>query len=495
MQYKIEEQKKIIFTALLCVLALFANSQKNSEDRPNIIIIMTDDMGKETVGAHGGLDYKTPNLDRLASEGMKFENCFAQPLCTPSRVKIMTGKYNFRNYEKFGLLPKTEVTFGNVLQEAGYNTCIVGKWQLGGKHQDILNFGWDEYCLNNGVKPQNPKDKPYRKGKERYWENKNVVANGEYYKTSERYGPDMMNEYARNFISKKRKKPFFLYYPMMLPHNPWAPTPFSNDGDKSGEKVSEVRYFKDNIEYIDHLVGNIIKTLEKTGQRDNTIIMFTGDNGTGYAVPVTAPSTTIKRVISVTGSRHDEVVRLPGEQSVLLKRKKKDVYVEGPITKATYGDIPGRKDDMRRDGTNVPMIVDWAKYRSIYNQKGHSYEDLIDFSDFFATVIDAAGVKTDSEIDGISFLPRLKGEAVNSRDFVFCHYWFFGRDPKKAKDAIHNAHYKLYSDGSFYNVKEDPNEEHKLNVNQLTTKEEKAYQHLKKSYSKVRGTTIPVKKV
>ncbi len=487
--------KQYFLVIILSLTIINSKAQNGNDSRPNIIIIMADDMGKETVGAHGGLDYKTPHLDKLASEGLKFNNCFAQPLCTPSRVKIMTGKYNFRNYVRFGLLPKSEKTFGNILQDAGYNTCIVGKWQLGGAHDDILNFGWDEYCLTNGVEPKDPKDKPYRKGKERYWYNKSVIANGVYYQTKEDYGPDMMNEYARNFISKKRKKPFFLYYPMMLPHSPWGPTPYSTGGDKSGEMVCEVKYFKDNIEYIDHLVGNIIKTLDETGQRDNTIIMFTGDNGTGYAVQVTASSKDIKRVISTTGDRHDEVVRLPGEASVLLNWKKQKVYIEGPITKTTYGEIPGRKDDMRRDGTNVPLIVDWGKYRLIYNKQGHDYNDLIDFSDFFATVIDIAQTKVDYPIDGVSFSSRLKGEGANNRNYVFCHYWFFGRNKEKAKDAIHNAHYKLYNDGSFYNIKNDPNEKIKLDFDRLSNQEKEIYNYLKNSYKELRGFTIPINKV
>ena len=112
-------------------------------ERPNIILIMTDDMGRECIEAHGGTSYKTPHLNGLAAQGLQINHCYSQPICTPSRVKIMTGKYNFRNYEGFGGLPKQEKTFGHALQDAGYKTCIVGKWQLGGNHQDILNFGFE----------------------------------------------------------------------------------------------------------------------------------------------------------------------------------------------------------------------------------------------------------------------------------------------------------------------------------------------------------------
>ena len=99
--------------------------------KPNIIMIMADDMGYETVGANGCDDYKTPNIDAMAKKGMRFTNAFANPICTPSRVKLMTGKANVRNYTFFGKLDRGQKTFGNYFRDAGYKTCISGKWQLG----------------------------------------------------------------------------------------------------------------------------------------------------------------------------------------------------------------------------------------------------------------------------------------------------------------------------------------------------------------------------
>ena len=115
--------------------------------RPNIILIMADDLGYECIGANGGTSYKTPVLDRLAAKGIRFEHCYSQPLCTPSRVQIMTGIYNVRNYVKFGLLDRNETTFGHMFQEAGYKTCVVGKWQLGSESDSAQHFGFDESCL------------------------------------------------------------------------------------------------------------------------------------------------------------------------------------------------------------------------------------------------------------------------------------------------------------------------------------------------------------
>jgi arylsulfatase A len=104
--------------------------EAHAGDRPNLILIMADDLGYEALGSNGGTTYQTPQLDQLASKGMRFTHCYSQPVCTPSRVKIMTGQSNARNYRAFGLLPAGELTFGNLLKDAGYQTCIAGKWQL-----------------------------------------------------------------------------------------------------------------------------------------------------------------------------------------------------------------------------------------------------------------------------------------------------------------------------------------------------------------------------
>ena len=137
---------------------LFSCSMEKDDDRPNIILIMADDMGYECLSCYGSTSYQTPVLDKLASEGIQFNQCISQPLCTPSRVKIMTGLYNYKNYDYFGHLSNDSYTFGNLLKDAGYATCIVGKWQLNGLayKEDLpywddknrpVDFGFDEYAL------------------------------------------------------------------------------------------------------------------------------------------------------------------------------------------------------------------------------------------------------------------------------------------------------------------------------------------------------------
>ena len=107
---------------------------------------MADDLGFECIKANGGESYETPNIDKLASEGLRFENCHSMPVCTPSRVQIMTGKYNIRNYARFGLLLRNQQTFGNFFKNAGYKTAIAGKWQLGREKDSPQHFGFEESC-------------------------------------------------------------------------------------------------------------------------------------------------------------------------------------------------------------------------------------------------------------------------------------------------------------------------------------------------------------
>ncbi len=200
-----------------------------ASDRPNVVLIMADDFGFECVTSNGGESYKTPNLDRMAAEGVRFENCHVQPLCTPTRVQMMTGIYNVRNYTRFGELDPKATTFGHLFQDAGYATGICGKWQLGYEDGLPRHFGFQESCLwqhtrrppryaNPGLE-YNAKPRDFHDGE---------------------YGPQLVNDWALGFIERHRKRPFFLYYPMILTHDPFQPTPDSGNWDPAaeGEKVN-----------------------------------------------------------------------------------------------------------------------------------------------------------------------------------------------------------------------------------------------------------------
>ena len=170
--------------------------------QPNVVLVMCDDMGYEGVSAYGSNTYQTPNLDRLATGGMLFRHCYSQPICTPSRVQIMTGQYNFRNYTKFGHLDTRQITFANLLQNAGYKTAVVGKWQLEGDGNKVRKFGFDEYCLWH-----------IDGRRSRYWEPRIVENDRLLDEVKHRYGPDIFTDYGVNFIHRHKDEPFLVVLP------------------------------------------------------------------------------------------------------------------------------------------------------------------------------------------------------------------------------------------------------------------------------------------
>ena len=387
---------------------------RQAQDRPNIVLIMADDLGFETMGSYGGTSYNTPNLDRLAANGARFEHCYAQPICTPSRVQIMTGQYNVRNYKKFGLLPRSEITFAHKLKEQGYATCIAGKWQLGTQKDAPQQFGFDEALLwqhtGSGRKHIDGKriDKRY--------ENPILEKNGatfEYHNGE--FAPDLMVDFIVDFIERKKDQPFLVYYPMILTHCPFMPTPQSEDWNPnsigSPTYKGDKRYFKDMVEYVDHLVGKIEAELDRQGLLENTYLIFTGDNGTDHPV----------------------VSMLNGQP------------------------FPGRKGRLTDGGTHVPLIA--SRPGKI---PANVHKDLIDFSDFLPTFCEIAGASTEPlTLDGRSFLPQLHGETGKPRDFVYCWY---NRDmqPGATQISARNQRYKLYASGAFYDVPNDQQETHPL---------------------------------
>ncbi|MCK5209422.1 MAG: sulfatase-like hydrolase/transferase, partial [Cyclobacteriaceae bacterium] len=276
----------IRYLTLLLILSIYGIHEvfaQSANQKPNIILIMADDMGYECLSSNGSLSYSTPELDKLAANGIRFTQCHSQPLCTPSRVKIMTGRYNSNNYIDFGYLDVKELTFGTILKDAGYKTMVAGKWQLNGvqtKEEGYTDtnrpnqFGFDEYCLwwltAKGSRFANPR----------------VVQNGELLETTiDDYGPDIVSDYITDFIERNREQPFFIYYPMLLVHSPFQPTPDSPEWDLPGKRTeNDNKYFKDMVEYTDKVVANIVNKLEELNLRDNTIVIFNGDNGTNSAI-------------------------------------------------------------------------------------------------------------------------------------------------------------------------------------------------------------------
>lgn len=376
--------------------------------RPNVILILADDLGFETIGANGGTSYKTPTLDKLAATGVRFEHCYVQPLCTPTRAQLMTGKYNVRNYVNFGELDPRAVTFGNLFKEAGYSTCMTGKWQLGRDSGLPKKFGFDEYCLWQHTR------RPPR------YANPGLEINGvEKDFSSGEYGPDLVNDYALDFISRHKDNPFFLYYPMMLTHSPYQPTPDSAAWDPRamGEGVNrEEQHFGDMVAYMDKLIGKLVAHLDQLGLRENTLVLFVGDNGTG------------------AGTRS-----MMGERVVI-----------------------GGKGSTTVAGMHVPLIANWPGQIAA----GKDCSDLVDSTDFLPTICQAAGVtiRADLQIDGKSFLPQLRGEKGTPRKWIYS--WYSPRGEGLREFAFNQRH-KLYRGGEFYDLAADVGELRPLSVDSL----------------------------
>ena len=192
--------------------------------QPNVLLIMADDVGIEGFGCYGGSSYETPHIDKLAEGGLRFTHAYSQPLCTPTRVQIMTGRYNHRNWSYFGILDPAEKTFGHLMKDAGYKTCISGKWQLQsydppdfpnaerrrGKGMRATQAGFDEHCLFHSWHTE---DKGSRYAGPTYYKNGKLITEGK-----DKYGPDVSVDFILDFMKRNREEPMFVYYPMALPH-------------------------------------------------------------------------------------------------------------------------------------------------------------------------------------------------------------------------------------------------------------------------------------
>lgn len=392
-----------ILTALLLTSLATLHA---AERKPNVVLILIDDFGYECVTTDGGESYKTPVMDSLAATGVRFEQCHVQPLCTPTRVQLMTGMSNRRNYTYFGHLDPSQKTFGNLLKQAGYATCITGKWQLSNDFAGPAHFGFDEYCLWQLNR---------RPGR---YKNPGLEINGKQLDyTKNEYGPDLVSDYALDFLQRKKDEPFFLYYPMMLTHSPYDATPDSEDYIDSKARKGKAKgpsgHFPDMVAYTDKLIGKLVAKLDELKLRDNTLILILGDNGTGKGTPS----------------------RFKGR------------------------DVLGGKGTTTMWGTHVPAIGNWPGHFA----SGKVCGDLIDSTDFLPTICEATGMQIPAElkIDGRSFLPQLRGEKGTPREWLYAWY-HRGGGPKATAEFAHDANFKLYTNGRFYAVEKDDNEKSPL---------------------------------
>ena len=398
----------------LCIATLLLGSIATSRGvpKPNIVLILADDVGCEPIGCYGGESFATPNIDALAKNGMKFEHCYSMPVCHPSRIALMTGRYPFRFKAGWGSFPKNEEkrSIGQVMKDAGYATAVAGKWQMTLLKKDLeqpYRMGFDQWSVfgwHEGARFHSPMI--YQNGKVR------EGLKGE-------YGPDLYVKFLSEFMesSQKEGKPFFAYYSMALAHDvtddlKWQ-VPYAPGKDRwmnYGEMITSM----------DEMVGKLLASMERLNLRENTLVLFTGDNGTAARSRL----------------RH------------FGKLGKKYEY-EKVVVRQNGRNVAGGKGLLNDRGTHVPLIANWPG--KIPPET--ACEDLVDFSDWLPTVaeIGRAELPKDVEFDGKSFAASFLGKKKSARTFAFS-------ESKGGQAFVRDQRHKLYANGKFYDISSDPEE-------------------------------------
>jgi len=388
--------RNIVQSIVIASIAITSviKAEEIKQAKPNVIFILADDLGIGSVGCYGADHFKTPNIDKLASSGIRFAHCYSSPLCGPSRALLLTGRYAFRtgmtsNQTGDLLKPANEIMIPTVLKQAGYVTAQVGKWaQLPLEPGD---WGFNEYMRFQGS------------GK--YW---NTQERAKFYTLNGKetrlldgeYLPDKMQEFAVDFITRHKDQPFFLYYPMSHVHAEILPTPDS----KPGTKDKNILY-QDNVAYMDKLVGKLVAELDRLHLREKTLIVFASDNGTARP---------FKEFCTIDGGKQ----------------------------------LSGCKATMLECGALVPMIASWPGT----TPAGKVSQDLVSFCDFFPTLAEVAGAKLPEAvtIDGKPITPILHGQPGGNslRDWIFVllgHHWY-----------DRETSWKLNQSGELFDMKNAP---------------------------------------
>lgn len=352
------------FGALVCA----AVASAATASKPNILFILADDLGIDGLSCYGSDVRKTPNIDRLAASGLRFETCYAAPLCGPSRCLLNTGRYAFRtggvtngSWRTGGPGAKSadEQPVAKLLKQAGYATGMAGKWRQVG--ESPREWGYDEYTTD-----------PTAGGW--YWRNTHEQNGREVTKPAGSYAPDEVHRFAIDFLQRHKDQSFFFYYSMHHVHTPIQHTPDSPKGAADGD----ARY-ADNIAYMDKQVGAVMAELERLGLREKTLLIFSGDNGTALDFPTP---------------------------------------IHGRM-------INGRKGTMLEGGSRVPFIASWPGV----TPAGKVSPDMLSFADPHATFLELAGITAPAgfKLDGRSFAPQLRGQPGSPREWAYAQlgkHWF-----------------------------------------------------------------------
>jgi arylsulfatase A-like enzyme len=357
------------------LVALCAADAPKPAARPNIVFMMADDLGWADVAFHGG-NAPTPQLDRLAREGLELAQHYVAPVCSPTRTGLMTGRcwsrFGVTNPQNERALPWDTVTLARALKSVGYDTCLTGKWHLGSlPEQGPNHFGFDHSygSLAGGVSPWNHR---YKKGPfTRTWQRDEKLIEEPGHVT------DLIAAEAVQWIESRGDGPFFLYVPFTAVHLPikeppeWlARVPDSIQGDVP-------RHYAACVMHLDDAVGRILAALEKTGRRDNTLVVFTSDNG------------------GSTAENND--LKYPDDNC--------------PNGKLTGNNAPwrGRKGDLYEGGTRVPTVVSWPN-----RVKPGQVDSPVEITDWMPTLCALAGYRAERDLkwDGTNIAPLLTRHAA-----------------------------------------------------------------------------------
>ncbi len=420
-----------VLALLVClVCAPIAQAQDAARDRqPNIVFILLDNVGKDWIRCYGSQENETPNIDRLCYTGMKFRNFYVTPVCSTTRTMLLTGRFPFRTgwhthhdsaiYGGGFLDWNREITFARVLRDAGYRTCISGKWQINdlfdpAQSDALARHGFQEHCIWPEAKPGLPAHK------KRYWD-AFIQIDGQPIDTQGKFGPDVFTDFSIDFMRRNRDRPFLLYQSAMLTHIPVTTTPLSPD-----ENASPREKFAGMVRYADHLIGRMIQTLDELALREETLVFIATDNGTD------------------TGSDQGMTQSLGGMRN-------------GRISEEGIYSLTER-------GINMPLIVNCPKWIP----SGCESDALLSAADVMPTLADLAGadLPADVAIDGQSFAAVLRENSDQSwqRNWTFTQY----ADARIVRDRRH----KLYSSGEFYDLAVDPLEQTPLRNTDLDARRE-----------------------
>jgi arylsulfatase A-like enzyme len=421
---------KINLIVFLFALTIFScsNSKQNKQVnetakavKPNIVYILADDLGYGDLSCYGQTNFQTPNIDKLAKTGMRFTQHYSgSTVCAPSRSSLMTGQHTGHTFIRGNKEVQPEgqypleakaVTMAELLKDAGYVTGAFGKWGLGspGSEGDPNNQGFDEFFGYN-CQRMGHNYYPYH-----MWHNQEkVMLLGNEGKGTADYGPEVIHKYALKFLEDNKEKPFFMYYPSIIPHAElFAPEEYMekyrgkflpeknykgvDDGPNYrlgpyGSQPESHAAFAAMVDYLDMQVGEIVAKLKELGVYENTLIIFTSDNGP---------------------------------------------HIEGgadPDYFNSNGPLRGYKRDLYEGGIRVPMIAVWNGKIEAGTESDH----ISAFWDVLPTIAEITDYSTPEDIDGISFLPSLLGNEQPKHDYL---YWEFHE--RGGRKALRKGDWKL----------------------------------------------------